>query len=304
MALNRKARAQSRNDVTFEGESERGRSKGTATDYDRDVSRSVSKARADGHGHRPGLLHGAEVPDGGNDLDVGSWELGGVGVQERRPERIGVLATAQGDVTTDLLQMLEGTVRQPVGVDLCLVVPPAPQPDGLAVAALRRRHRLEPGLDIPLEDFGVEIGERRLGGEVDEGILGREEGLPTPPGSFRERIAARRPALSAYGKTTGSKQYRDRNVPGRVCSASSTRGTSARVSEGEWSAQCQVVDDGQHIGPEPGPGEVAVGRPVRAAVGPEVERPTVKTVTVGVWAKGRSTSAQNPVAWTSRRSSP
>ncbi len=34
MALNRKARAQSRNEVTLEGERVRGSSKGTGTDYD------------------------------------------------------------------------------------------------------------------------------------------------------------------------------------------------------------------------------------------------------------------------------
>ncbi len=34
MELNRKARAQSRNEVTLEGESDRGGSKGTTTDYD------------------------------------------------------------------------------------------------------------------------------------------------------------------------------------------------------------------------------------------------------------------------------
>jgi hypothetical protein len=36
--LNRKARAQSRNEVTLEGERVRGRSYGTATDYDGGVS--------------------------------------------------------------------------------------------------------------------------------------------------------------------------------------------------------------------------------------------------------------------------
>ena len=52
-------------------------------------------------------------------------------------------------------------------------------------------------------------------------------------------------------------------------------GASARVAEPVGVVEAEVVDDGQHVGGEPGPGEVAVGRPVGSAVGPEVQAPAV-----------------------------
>ena len=55
---------------------------------------------------------------------------------------------------------------------------------------------------------------------------------------------------------------------------------------------------------KPGPGEVAVGGPVRATVGPKVEAQQWNGDRPAARPAGASTSAQKPVAWTSRRSGP
>ena len=58
MALNLKASAQSRNDVSLEGDSDRGGSKGTWTDYGRGVPASELRARCTDEATRPGLCKG------------------------------------------------------------------------------------------------------------------------------------------------------------------------------------------------------------------------------------------------------
>ena len=98
MALNRKARAQSRNEVTLDGERDRGGSKGTGTDYGRGVSvtgtRSV-KARATESATSAGAAAGPKWPMPGRTSTAGPGHRRGVGLEEARAEGVGLLAAAQ-----------------------------------------------------------------------------------------------------------------------------------------------------------------------------------------------------------------
>ena len=69
MAVNRKASAQSRNDVTFDGDSDRGGSKGTAQTTTGVCRRAEPSARHRRPRHRRDAP-GAEMAESGEDLDA------------------------------------------------------------------------------------------------------------------------------------------------------------------------------------------------------------------------------------------
>ena len=84
MAVNRKARAQSRNEVTLEGDSDRGSSKGTGRDYDGGVPVPVDRAsRRHAAATVAGLLEGPEVAEPREATStVAAGTCGGVGLHE------------------------------------------------------------------------------------------------------------------------------------------------------------------------------------------------------------------------------
>ena len=122
--------------MTLEGTAT-GRSKGTGTDYDGGVPAPGTQGPVHRRGHQAGLLQRTEVTDARERprrWSVGS--LGGVRLEEAEAEGVGLLPAGEGHRTPDLVQVAEGAVGRAVGVDLGLVVAPAPQPDGLPVPSL------------------------------------------------------------------------------------------------------------------------------------------------------------------------
>ena len=109
MELNRKARAQSRNDETLDGDSDLGGSRGTNPRLRRGCV--VHRVKRPGHRrrHQSRSLQGSEMTDAGEDLDHRVPELLRIGIEERQPEGVGVLPAAQGHMATDLVEVAEGT---------------------------------------------------------------------------------------------------------------------------------------------------------------------------------------------------
>ncbi len=91
MALNLKASAQSRNEVNFDGDSERGGSKGTGTDYDRGVPAIGAQGRCTDEATTRRLLQGARSGrlrgPPRRSTALGSWTR--IGLEERDAEGVG-----------------------------------------------------------------------------------------------------------------------------------------------------------------------------------------------------------------------
>ena len=190
MALNRKARAQSRNDVTldgrqgpggFEGHGHRLR-RGCVAECDR--RGATDWLRPGPAPRRPrtesatsdGCSRGPKWPTPADDLDAGHWELGRVGLDERRPEGVGVAPRSRASPG----RRPRAGARRPRGRSPGRRCRPRP-PAGTAAGSARRRRPV--GRDHL--EAAVHIGQR-----ARRGRGGRT-------GGFEEKLAK---ATSADGK--------------------------------------------------------------------------------------------------------
>ena len=126
-------------------------------------------------GHGPtqlvGVLQRPEMPEPGEHLHPRRGQPLGHQGQNVGTDGIGLPAAGECHRTPDLAQVGESVVGQAVGVHLGLVLPPAPEPDPVALVA-------ETVVDVRLQGLGVEAIERRLGGEVGQRLGARGEHLP------------------------------------------------------------------------------------------------------------------------------
>ncbi len=178
----------------------------------------------------------------------------------------------------DLGEMTERAVVRPTCVDCRLIVPSASEPDGLAIPSFGGWDDLESGFDIALEDFGIQIRERGLGGEIDEGVGRRRERLSPPPGCFGHGIVQRRPWVCHVEYNRFEAVQRGKGA-GSGLLGQEDGGASTGMTEANGIGQTQIVDGGEDVGAKSGPGEISVGGSVRATVRPEVQSPTMELLT-------------------------
>ena len=235
MAENRKARAQSVNELTLDGERLVGSGRAMGTGYARGVTPrgTVGGGPSEpvGEGLRWRRPPAPGPPAARSARAARTARAGRSGGRPRWRERTSEGPASSPDATStrapDLGQPRERRVGRSAPVDERLVARPAGQAHG-PLGGARGVVGHEAVADVGLEGVGPEAVERRLAGVVGQCLRPRRERGPASGGAVgqgvrRGRAVGRRlgRAQGPGGGAIGSNSHRPANVPGRACSARS-----------------------------------------------------------------------------------
>ena len=219
--------------------------------------------------------------------------------EELGPDGAGLGAARQGDRAPHLAQVGVGVVGERVGEHLGFVLAPAPQPRS------RRRRGREAVVDVGGQHVGIEAVERRLAGEVGDGLVAREPNL-------RRRRSA--PAASGFPSRVGRERARRR---GRRRARSNTarrrsRAGPPRPAAGPPPHECPNPK-GRSSPRWSTTASTSVAKPCQSKSSPGggPEAPWARSSKAmhrnghaGATARGARTGPQKPVAWASSSGGP
>ena len=110
MAVKRNARAHWRNDVTLEGDNDRGGSNGIEDSLRRGCPIEKTECPGDRSRDLVGTLQRAEMTDSRQNLDGAGAQLPGIFIEEGDAQGVGSFTTGQPDVAADLVEVRERVV--------------------------------------------------------------------------------------------------------------------------------------------------------------------------------------------------
>ena len=169
-------------------------------------------------------------------------------------------------------------MRRAVGVDGGLVLSAAAKANSAAVAAVSLGDHTERFFDVEPEHLRVQPREGRLDREVEEGVLGRREGLPPTEGPDGERVLRQADARMLLDEDDRLEAVESGEGPGSGFLGQYDRRPTTGVTEGQGVLEAKLLDGRADVVGEARPMEIGVRWWLRATMGAKVDGPAMVTL--------------------------